>query len=147
MAPRRLVVELIIADEDLTKLTSIALSRTEPASGVERARMLLAYRDDPSFFAVGRLLGVHYQTVQRWVERAAAFGPLAALNASARPDHPHRSGPPCGMSSDMKLQGCEYGVYVRDAARRAGAAKRGPSVHQPAPHRAHRRLRRRRAMS
>jgi hypothetical protein len=41
--------------------------------------MLLAYRDDPSFFGVGRLLGVHHQTVQRCIERAAAFGPLAAL--------------------------------------------------------------------
>jgi transposase len=47
--------------------------------------MLLAYRDDPSFFAVGHLLGVHLQTVQRCIERAATFGPLAALDDSARP--------------------------------------------------------------
>jgi hypothetical protein len=26
--------------------------------------MVLAYRDDPPFFGVGRLLGVHHQTVQ-----------------------------------------------------------------------------------
>jgi hypothetical protein len=32
------------------KLRSIAQSRTEPASRVERARILLAYREDPSFF-------------------------------------------------------------------------------------------------
>jgi transposase len=85
MAAPRLVVELTIEDEDATKLMAIARSRTEPASRVERARMLLAYRDDPSFFAVGRLLGVHHQTVQRCIERAAAFGPLAALDDSARP--------------------------------------------------------------
>jgi hypothetical protein len=30
--------------------------------------MLLAYREDPSFFAVGRALGVYHQTVQRCVE-------------------------------------------------------------------------------
>ena len=42
--------------------------------------MLLAYRDDPSFFAAGRRMGVHHQTVQRCVERAVAYGPLAALN-------------------------------------------------------------------
>ena len=85
MAAPRLVVELTIEDEDMAKLMAIARSRIEPASRVERARMLLAYRDDPSFFAVGRLLGVHHQTVQRCIERAAAFGPLAALNDSTRP--------------------------------------------------------------
>jgi transposase len=47
--------------------------------------MLLAYRDDPSFFAVGRALGVHHQTVQRCVERAVAYGPLAALDDRPRP--------------------------------------------------------------
>jgi len=53
MAAPRLVVELTIGGEDLTTLMAIARSRTEPASRVERARMLLAYRDEPSFFAVG----------------------------------------------------------------------------------------------
>src|SRR4030081_3221682 len=85
MAAPRLVVELTIEEEDVTKLMAIARSRTETASRVERARMLLAYRDEPSFFAVGRLLGVHHQTVQRCIERAAALGPLAALDDSARP--------------------------------------------------------------
>jgi hypothetical protein len=47
--------------------------------------MLLAYRDDSSFFAVGRALGVHHQTVQRCVERAVAYGPLAALDDRLRP--------------------------------------------------------------
>jgi len=74
MAAPRLVVELTIGGEDVTTLMAIARSRTEPASRVERARMLLAYRDEPSFFAVGRLLGVHHQTVQRCIERAAALG-------------------------------------------------------------------------
>ena len=47
--------------------------------------MLLAYREDPSFFAVGRLLGVHHQTVQRCVERALAYGAMAALDDRPRP--------------------------------------------------------------
>jgi transposase len=72
-------------DEDLARLTVIARSRTEPASRVERARMLLAYREDPSLFAVGRALGVHHQTVQRCVERAVAYGALAALDDRPRP--------------------------------------------------------------
>jgi transposase len=61
-------------------LRSVAQSRTEPASRVERARILLAYREDLSFFAVGRMLGLHHQTVQRCVERAVAEGPMVAVN-------------------------------------------------------------------
>jgi hypothetical protein len=76
----RQVLELAVGEEDLRRLREIARSRTEPASHVERARMLLAYREDPSFFAVGRALGLHHQTVQRCVERAVAYGPLAALD-------------------------------------------------------------------
>jgi transposase len=85
MAAPRLVVELTIGEEDMTKLMAIARSRTETASRVERSRMLLAYQDDPSFFAVGRAVGVHNQTVRRCVERAVAFGPLAALDDRPRP--------------------------------------------------------------
>jgi transposase len=85
MTAWRQVLELTIGDEDLSRLTAIARSRTEPASRVERARMLLAYREDPSFFAVGRALGVHHQTVQRCVERAVAYGPLTALDDRPRP--------------------------------------------------------------
>lgn len=71
--------------EEVSKLASIARSRTGPASRVERARMLLAYRDDPSFFAAGQALGVHQQTVQRCVERAVAVGPFEALEDWPRP--------------------------------------------------------------
>ena len=85
MTARRRAVEMAIGDEDLSRLRAIARSRTEAASRVERARMLLAYRDDPSFFAVGRALRVHHQAVQRCVERALAQGPLAALDDLPRP--------------------------------------------------------------
>src|SRR4249919_1445507 len=80
MAAWRRAIELSLGEADTAKLRSIAQSRTEPASRVERARILLAYREDPSFFAVGRALGLHHQTVQRCVERAAAEGPMAALD-------------------------------------------------------------------
>ena len=85
MAAWRQALALVIEDEDLVQLTTIARSRTEPARRVERARILLAYRDEPSFFAVGRALGLHHQTVQRCVERAVALGPLAALDERPRP--------------------------------------------------------------
>jgi len=84
MTAWRQAIELSIGAEDLARLVSIAQSRTEPAGRVERARILLAYREDPSFFAVGRALGVHHQTVQRCVERALAYGPMAALDDRPR---------------------------------------------------------------
>jgi len=84
MTAWRQAIELSIGAEDLARLVSIARSRTEPASRVERAQILLAYREDPSFFAVGRALGVHHQTVQRCVERALASGPMAALDDRPR---------------------------------------------------------------
>src|SRR5215813_6045517 len=85
MAAWRRAIELSLGDADTEKLRSIAQSRTEPASRVERARILLAYREDPSFFAVGRVLGLHHQTVQRCVERAVVEGPMAALDDRPRP--------------------------------------------------------------
>src|SRR6266849_11054508 len=85
MAAWRQAIELAIGEDDLAALGAIARSRTEPASRVERARILLAYRENPSFFAVGRAVGVHHQTVQRCVDRAMAYGPLTALDDRPRP--------------------------------------------------------------
>ena len=43
MTAWRQAIELAIGEKDLAELGAIARSRTEPASRVERARMLLAY--------------------------------------------------------------------------------------------------------
>lgn len=83
-APRR-SVDLRLTEEEVEQLRALARSRTEAACRVTRARMLLRYRDDASFFAVGRALGVHHQTVQRCVERAVRHGVMAALSDSPRP--------------------------------------------------------------
>jgi transposase len=85
MAAQRKVVEITIDAADAAKLQSIARSRTEPASRVERARILLHYRDDPSHYAVGRAVGVTHQTVQRCLARATRFGVMAALDDRPRP--------------------------------------------------------------
>jgi transposase len=81
----RQAVELAMTDDEIEMLTALSRSRTEPARRVSRAAMLLAYRENPSFFAVGQRLGVHHQTVQRCVERAVADGALAALDERPRP--------------------------------------------------------------
>ena len=85
MARWRQAVELAMSEEEIEGLAALGRSRSEAARRVERAQMLLAYRENPSFFAVGQRLGVHHQTVQRCVERAVAYGPLAALDDRPRP--------------------------------------------------------------
>src|SRR6266568_8394581 len=85
MATWRQALEVGMTDEDVTRLMAVSRSRTEPASRVQRAQMLLAYRENPSFFAVGQRVGVHHQTVQRCIERALAYGPLMALDDRPRP--------------------------------------------------------------
>jgi hypothetical protein len=49
MTAWRQAIELSIGDEDVARLVTITRSRTEPASRVERAWMLLAYPESPSF--------------------------------------------------------------------------------------------------
>src|SRR6202011_5843889 len=85
MAAWRRAIEMSLGDADVENLRSIAQSRTEPASRVQRARILLSYWKQPSFFAVGQTLGVHHQTVQRCVERAAVESPIVALDDRPRP--------------------------------------------------------------
>jgi len=85
MAGWRQAVELAMTEEEIGALTVLSRSRSELASRVERAQMLLAYRENPSFCAVGQRVGVHHQTVQRCVERALVYGALAALNDRPRP--------------------------------------------------------------
>ncbi|MDF0522178.1 IS630 family transposase [Bradyrhizobium yuanmingense] len=85
MAGWRRAVELAMSGEEIATLTTLSRSRTELASRVSRAQMLLAYRENPSFCAVGQRLGVHHQTVQRCVERALVDGPMAALDDRPRP--------------------------------------------------------------
>ncbi len=84
MAQWRRAIDLAMTSEEIESLRTISRSRTEPARRVERAQMLLAYGETPSFYAVGQSVGVHHQTVERCVERALAHGPLAALD-----DRPH----------------------------------------------------------
>ena len=83
-APRR-VIEISIEATELIELEAIARSRTEWACRVQRARILLAYRADPSTYAVGEAIGVTHQTVQRCLDRAVRFGVMAALDDSPRP--------------------------------------------------------------
>src|SRR6059058_2559848 len=91
MAGTRRLMELSIKRTELRELESIARSRTEAAGRVERARVLLAYRQDPSFYAVGQALGMHHQKVRRYIERAKTDGAMVALACRKPKDlgYPH----------------------------------------------------------
>lgn len=73
MAAPRLVAELAIGEGDVTKLIAITRLRTEPASRVARARMLLAYLDarpslplvEPCGCIIRRWMTVHGQVRRR----------------------------------------------------------------------------------
>ncbi len=85
MAVPRRWIDIPFEEDRLSELEAIARSRTAPASWVERARILLAYRADPSCYAVGAAIGVTHQTVLRCLDRAVRFGVMAALDDSPRP--------------------------------------------------------------
>jgi transposase len=85
MAGWRRAIDLAMNGPEVQALEAISRSRSEPASRVERARILLAYPKCLSFSATGRAVGVHHQTVQRIVERAAVEGPMRALDDRPRP--------------------------------------------------------------
>jgi transposase len=83
VASRR-VIALPSDAEQRQVLLEISRSRTEPASRVERARIILAYLQDPSAYAVARRIGVTQQTVTRCLERAAELGVIEALDDRPR---------------------------------------------------------------
>src|SRR5438270_4532423 len=83
VAPRR-VIALPTDAEQRQRLLEISRSRTEPTSRVERARIILAYLQNSSAYAVARAIEVTQQTVTRCLERAAELGVIAALNDRPR---------------------------------------------------------------
>jgi hypothetical protein len=124
MARWRQAVELGMTDEEIGTLAAIARSRSEAARRVERAQILLTYRENPSFFAVGQRLGVHHQTVQRGVERnhsahisreTTTWPPLDQPAASSSPSRPSTA-PGSGSAphkggSKTGAQGAHHGWF------------------------------------
>ena len=76
-SPRR-VIALPTDVEQRQRLLEISRSRTEPTNCVERARIILAYLENPSAYAVARTIRVTQQTVTRCLERAVEMGDCGA---------------------------------------------------------------------
>ena len=69
-----------ITSQDLKTLKAIALSRTEAAGRVQRAKILLLYNDGERITDIMRQLRTTRPLVYRVIDKALAFGPLQALS-------------------------------------------------------------------
>ena len=78
------MIALVSDAKQRQQLQEIARSRTEPASRVERARIILQYLAEPSAYAVARTVRVTAQTVARCLGRAAELGLIEALDDRPR---------------------------------------------------------------
>ncbi len=76
--------DLVLAESDRQELDKISRSRTESASRVQRATILLLYASGTTITAIARSLGTTRPLVYRSVDKALAFGPLASLDDMKR---------------------------------------------------------------
>jgi hypothetical protein len=87
---------LILSDADRLELEQVRRSRTVPQREAQRAAILLGYFAGESIAAIGRRLGLTPLSVSKWVAKALAVGPMAALK-----DSYHRPKEP-GIGDDAK---------------------------------------------
>src|SRR5271170_2193424 len=81
--------KLILTDEDKVELEQLARSRTAPYREAQRSTILLGYYAGESISSIGRRLGMTRLSVSKWVAKALAVGPMAALKDNYhRPKEP-----------------------------------------------------------
>ena len=88
--------KLVLTDEDKAALEQLARSRTAPHREKQRAAILLGYYAGESIASIGRRLGMTRLSVSKWVAKALAVGPMAALK-----DNYHRPKDPA-IGDDAK---------------------------------------------
>jgi hypothetical protein len=101
-----------MSGEDIGRLTDISHSRTEPASRVERAQMLLAYQEKPSFCAVGEKLRDASSDGATLRRTGAGLWRLAALDDRPRPSR--RKPRPVGVAGVRQGQGARLCARIMD---------------------------------
>jgi transposase len=82
MAGKSTRAKLVLSGEDRAELEQLARSHTVPHREVQRAAILLAYYSGENIASIGRRLGMTRLSVTKWVARALAVGPTAALKDS-----------------------------------------------------------------
>src|ERR1017187_4914098 len=81
--------KLVLSDEDRAELEQLSRSRTLPHREAQRAAIILGYYAGESIANLGRRLGMTRLSVSKWVAKALAVGPMAALKDSYhRPKEP-----------------------------------------------------------
>ena len=86
MPPRRMMLPL--SEEERSRLTTLARSRTAPAHHVERAKMILQLCVGQTTTETAARLGIDRQRVRRCAKRVAAVGAIGALNDLPRSGRP-----------------------------------------------------------
>jgi transposase len=77
--------KLVLTVEERAELEQLTRSRTVPQREAQRSAILLGYHAGESVASIGRRLGMTRLSVSKWVAKALAVGPMAALK-----DHYHR---------------------------------------------------------
>jgi transposase len=88
--------DLIITQDVQSKLEQVSKSRTESATRIERAKMILEYSNGNSISSIARMLSTNRPKVERCIDKALQLGILTALD-----DIP-RSGKPPAITSEAK---------------------------------------------
>jgi transposase len=80
---------LVLSDEDRAELEQLARSQTVARREAQRSAILLGYYAGESIASIGRRLGMTRLSVSKWVTKALAVGPMAALKDTYhRPKEP-----------------------------------------------------------
>lgn len=81
--------KLVLSEEDRAELERLARSRTVPRREAQRSAILLGYYAGETLASIGRRIGMTRLSVSKWVDKALAVGPIAALKDNYhRPKEP-----------------------------------------------------------
>jgi transposase len=81
--------KLVLSNEEQSELEQLARSRVAPQRETQRSAILLGYFAGESIASISRRVGMTRLSVSKWVTKALAVGPMAALKDSYhRPKKP-----------------------------------------------------------
>lgn len=79
---------VVLSNEERTELQRIAAARTESASHIQRARILLMVEDGRTNSQIKEACGASPEVINKTLDRYRTFGAMAALEDLARPGRP-----------------------------------------------------------